>query len=298
MLRLSGVHKAFGKVRAVDGLSLEVRAGEVMGLLGPNGAGKTTTIGMAVGLLRPDSGSVTLGQASGGSGGGGVHGGLIGSPADAHVRTLVGVAPQEIALYEAMTARENLVLFARLHGLARADARARADHLLERVGLADRAHHKVAGFSGGMKRRLNLAAALVAEPRLVLLDEPTAGVDPQSRHAIFDLVAQLKAASVTVLFSTHYMEEAARVCDRVAIVDHGRLLALGTVDELIDTHGGPSMVLVRRQGLDEVRTQTSTPMDELSRAMAQDGPPIAELRVERPDLEAVFLHLTGKEHRQ
>jgi len=210
----------------------------------------------------------------------------------------VGVAPQAIALYDAMTARENLVLFARLHGLARRDASARAAGLLERVGLADRAHHRVGGFSGGMKRRLNLAAALVAEPRLVLLDEPTAGVDPQSRHAIFDIVAGLKDAGVTVLFSTHYMEEAARLCDRVAIVDHGRMLALGTVDELIGAHGGPSMVVVRRRDAEEVRTQTSTPLEVLSRVIAEHGPSIAELRVEKPDLEAVFLHLTGTEHRQ
>jgi ABC-2 type transport system ATP-binding protein len=285
VLHLTDVRKRFGRVTAVDGLSLDVAAGEVMGLLGPNGAGKTTTIGMAVGLLRPDSGTVTLGEGSGGD------------PADARVRRLVGVAPQEIALYDAMTARENLAFFARLHGLARHDARRRAGELLERVGLGDRAHHRVAGFSGGMKRRLNLAAALVAEPRLVLLDEPTAGVDPQSRNAIFDIVAQLRAAGVTVLFSTHYMEEAARLCDRVAIVDHGRLLALGAVDELIDAHGGPSMVVLRRQGMAEVRTQTSAPIEALSRIIAQDGPAIAELRVERPDLEAVFLHLTGREHR-
>ncbi|MEQ8318563.1 MAG: ABC transporter ATP-binding protein [Phycisphaerales bacterium] len=286
MLRLTDVRKRFGRVTAVDGLSLDVAAGEVMGLLGPNGAGKTTTIGMAVGLLHPDAGTVTLGEGTG-----------LGSPADPRMRMLIGVAPQEIALYEAMTARENLVLFARLHGLGRHDAKRRAGELLDGIGLADRAHHRVSGFSGGMKRRLNLAAALVGEPKLVLLDEPTAGVDPQSRNAIFDIVARLKDAGVTVLFSTHYMEEAARLCDRVAIVDHGRLLALGTVGELIETHGGPSMVVVRRHGQDEERTATSTPLDELSRLIAEKGPTIAELRIEKPDLEAVFLSLTGREHR-
>ncbi|OAB55135.1 hypothetical protein AY599_19155 [Leptolyngbya valderiana BDU 20041] len=286
MLQLTDVHKRFGRVTAVDGLSLEVAAGEVMGLLGPNGAGKTTTIGMAVGLLRPDRGTVTLGED-----------GDFGSPADPAMRRRIGVAPQAIALYEPMTARENLVLFARLHGLGRREALARAGELLELVGLTDRAHHRVAGFSGGMKRRLNLAAALVGRPRLVLLDEPTAGVDPQSRNAIFDIVAGLKAAGVTVLFSTHYMEEAARLCDRVAIVDHGRLLALGTVGELVEAHGGPSMVVVRRHGHDEQRTATSSPLDELSRLIADHGSTIAELRVETPDLEAVFLTLTGREHR-
>ena len=291
MLRLIDVRKRFGKVTAVDGLSLSVRPGEVMGLLGPNGAGKTTTIGMAVGLLRPDSGSVTLGE--------GDSRGLVGNPADARVRRLVGVAPQEIALYDAMTARENLVLFGRLHGLGRHEARARAAELLERIGLSDRAHHTVHGFSGGMKRRLNLACALVAQPRLVLLDEPTAGVDPQSRNAIFEIVASLKAGGVTVLFSTHYMEEAARLCDRVAIVDHGKLLALGTVDELVAEHGGPSVVAVRREGeVGETRTETTTPLEEVSRVIGSPGPAIAELRIDKPDLEAVFLHLTGREHRQ
>ena len=288
MLRLTDVRKSFGKTVAVDGLSLAVRQGEVLGLLGPNGAGKTTTIGMAVGLLHADAGDVSLGQAPG----------PVGSPADPAMRTMVGVAPQDIALYDAMTARENLVLFARLHGLRGADAKRRTGELLEMVGLSDRAHHKVHGFSGGMKRRLNLASALVAEPRLVLLDEPTAGVDPQSRHAIFEIIAQLKADGVTILFSTHYMEEAARLCDRVAIVDHGRLLALGTVDELVEAHGGPSVVAIRREGeAGEKRTETSTPLEEVSRAIQAGGATIAELRIDKPDLEAVFLHLTGRGHR-
>ncbi|MGD1916456.1 MAG: ABC transporter ATP-binding protein [Phycisphaerales bacterium] len=292
MLCLTDVRKSFGKPVAVDGLSLEVRRGEVMGLLGPNGAGKTTTIGMAVGLLHPDSGSVTLGSTDNGGAG------KVGTPADPAMRTMVGVAPQEVALYDEMSARENLVLFSRLHGLTGAEARARTTELLTEVGLSDRAHHKVHGFSGGMKRRLNLACALVAHPKLVLLDEPTAGVDPQSRHAIFDIVAKLKADGVTVLFSTHYMEEASRLCDRVAIVDHGRLLALGTVEELIEAHGGPSIVAIRREGEEaETRIETSTPLDEVSSAMGESGASIAELRIEKPDLEAVFLHLTGKEHR-
>ena len=288
MLRLSDVRKRFGKTIAVDGLSLHVHAGEVMGLLGPNGAGKTTTIGIAVGLLRPDSGSVSLGQETG----------LVGSPDHPRVRTLVGVAPQEVALYDALTARENLAFFGRLHGLSRREARARARELLTSVGLGDRSHHRVHGFSGGMKRRLNLACALVARPRLVLLDEPTAGVDPQSRHAIFEIVANLKAQGVTILFSTHYMEEAARLCDRVAIVDHGRLLALGTVDELVSAHGGPSGGALRGEGqADATRIETATPLEEVARAIGLAGPAIAELRIEKPDLEAVFLHLTGREHR-
>jgi len=292
VLRLNDVRKSFGKTVAVDGLSLAVHPGEVLGLLGPNGAGKTTTIGMAVGLLHPDQGTVTLGSSEGDGPD------LVGTPADPAVRTMVGVAPQEVALYDAMSARENLVLFGRLHGLSRHQAKARAGDLLEMVGLSERADHKVHGFSGGMKRRLNLACALVAQPRMVLLDEPTAGVDPQSRHAIFEIIAQLKTDGVTVLFSTHYMEEAARLCDRVAIVDRGRLLALGTIDELIEAHGGPSIVVIRREGEnDETRTETITPLDTVSQAIHADGATITELRIDKPDLEAVFLHLTGREHR-
>ncbi|MEO1007967.1 MAG: ABC transporter ATP-binding protein [Planctomycetota bacterium] len=303
MLLLDGVHKSFGparaRVAALDGLDLHVRRGEILGLLGPNGAGKTTTIGIAVGLLHPDRGRVTLGEA--------------GTPADAAIRRTVGIAPQEIALYDAMTARENLEFFGRLHGLRRSDARHRANTLLERVGLDGRADTGVGGFSGGMKRRLNLAAALVASPKLVLLDEPTAGVDPQSRNAIFEIIAELRDEGVTVLFSTHYMEEASRLCDRVAIIDNGRILALGTVDELVAEHGGPSVVVVQHAGeARERRVETTTPLDEVARVLTLQpaggeelGDPSAgatpgrveALRIEPPDLESVFLALTGRGHR-
>jgi len=338
MLTLEGVYKSFGgggrrgqrgRLVAVDGLSLAIGRGpmdhnqpgegEVFGLLGPNGAGKTTTIAMAAGLLRPDRGVVRLGRS--------------GIPAEARVRGLLGVAPQELALYGALTARENLVFFARLQGLDRRSARRRADELLELVGLAERADRRVGGLSGGMRRRLNLACALVGEPAIVLLDEPTAGVDPHSRHAIFGLIRRLRARGVTVLFSTHYMEEAARLCDRVAVIDRGRLLALGSVDELVRAHGGHSAVVYRLAGeTRERRVRTDRPMEAIARlleparaaavqaaaATGSLGEPhthpeadtvagavagvvggggggvVEELRVERPDLESVFLNLTGR----
>jgi ABC-2 type transport system ATP-binding protein len=277
MLALRDLRKAYGSTKAVDGLSLDVRAGEVFGLLGPNGAGKTTTIHMAVGLVVPDSGTVVVNGE--------------GSPTDPEVRRAIGVAPQTLALYDEMTADENLSFFGRLFGLAGTALADRVSRLLDWTGLAPRRHDRVGAFSGGMKRRLNLAAALVHDPRLVLLDEPTAGVDPQSRNAIFDAVMQMKAEGRTVVYTTHYMEEAERLCDRVAIVDHGRLLALDTVDALIDRHGGRSVVTVGHDDGDE-RIETADPVGELSRLLSRKG--ASRVRVDRPDLESVFLALTGR----
>jgi ABC-2 type transport system ATP-binding protein len=277
MLRLDNLHKRFGSVDALRGLSLDVPRATVFGLLGPNGAGKTTTISIAVGLLRPDSGAVNLDGA--------------GSPVDPSVRRRIGVAPQAIALYDELTAAENLDFFATLYGLDRAIRRARTDDLLARVGLTDRARDRVKVFSGGMKRRLNLAAALIHDPPLVLLDEPTAGVDPQSRNAILDIVRSLRDEGRTVLYTTHYMEEAQRICDRVAIVDHGRVLAEGTVDELIASRGGASVVTIETDA-GHIRIETADPVAELTARLR--SPDIRGVRVDRPDLESVFLHLTGR----
>lgn len=278
MLRLTDVRKRFGSTVAVDGLSLELAKGEVFGLLGPNGAGKSTTISMSVGLLSPDAGKVELVG--------------YGDPVEPSVRARIGLAPQAIALYDELTAQENLDFFARLNDMPNPRRRARVDEVIAMVGLTDRANDRVKGYSGGMKRRLNLAASLLNDPPLVLLDEPTAGVDPQSRNSLFDIVLRLKAEGRTVLYTTHYMEEAQRLCDRVAIVDHGKLLALGTVDELITKHGGHSMVsVVRADG--EQRVETSDPVSELRRFMS-DGQQTLSVRVERPNLESVFLSLTGR----
>jgi ABC-2 type transport system ATP-binding protein len=281
ILTLTDVRKSFGATRAVDGLSLEIRRGEVFGFLGPNGAGKTTTIGMMIGLLRPDSGTVTI---DGGPDG-------AGSPEDPRARAMIGVAPQAIALYDEMSADENLSFFASLYGLSGRARAARVTELLEMVGLADRRRERIVGFSGGMKRRLNLAAALLHDPRLVLLDEPTAGVDPQSRNAILDLVRAIRAQDRTVVYTTHYMEEAQRLCDRVAIIDHGRLLDLDTVDGLIAKHTSASVVTIQRDGGD-VRIETADPVGALASHVGQPG--VRGVRVERPNLESVFLHLTGR----
>lgn len=277
VLALSDLVKRYGPVAAVDGLSLTVAKGEVFGLLGPNGAGKTTTLHMAVGLVAPDAGAVTVAG--------------LGAPTDPAVRAKVGVAPQAIALYDELTAEENLSFLGRLQGLSGRALRSRVDRLLQWTGLEARGRDRVRGFSGGMKRRLNLAAALVHEPPLLLLDEPTAGVDPQSRAAIFDAVRDLRSRGTTVVYTTHYMEEAERLCDRVAVMDHGRLLALDTVDALVSRHGGRSVVTVRRAD-GETRVETTDPVSELEKALAVRG--VLGVKVDRPDLESVFLALTGR----
>jgi len=277
VLSLDKVTKSFGDVRALRGLSLHIEKGELFGLLGPNGAGKSTTMALTVGLYRPDSGTVTI------NGGG--------SPEDPAVRRHIGLAPQSLSLYDDMTATENLEFFGRLQGLDRRTLRTRASELLERVGLDQRAQERIKGFSGGMKRRLNLAVALVHDPPLLLLDEPTAGVDPQSRNALFELIRELREAGHTIVFCTHYMEEAQRMCDRVAIVDHGELLAEGVVELLIQQHGGRSLVTIERASGEE-RIETDRPMAEIAKhALHADT---IGLHLERPDLEAVFLRLTGR----
>ena len=287
MLSLRDIRKSFGSTRAVDGVSFDVKSGEVFGLLGPNGAGKSTLIAITTGLCPCDAGDVdVLG---------------LGCPSKADVRRNLGLAPQEITLYGELTARENLTFFARLYGIAR--HRERVDELLALVELSARANDRVAAFSGGMKRRLNLAAALVHDPKLLLLDEPTAGVDPQSRNRILDLVRELAASGKTVIYTTHYMEEAAKICDRVGIIDHGRMLDCGTVSELVTRHGGHTSVTVGRAGVEE-RVLTADPVGEVARQFAMDANPITTaarvegLRVDRPDLETVFLTLTGRSLRE
>lgn len=276
MLTFDRVRKSYGAAPAVEGLTLEVRRGEIFGLLGPNGAGKSTTVHLAVGLLRPDAGQVRLDG---------------GDPADPEVRRKVGLAPQAIALYDQLTGRENLEFFGRSYGLSGATLASRVAWALEFVRLVDRAKDRVDSYSGGMKRRLNIAAALVHDPGVILLDEPTVGVDPQSRNAIFDSIKALRAEGRTVIYTTHYMEEAERLCGRVGVMDRGTLLALDTVDGLITRHAGaPRLVLHGAAG--EERIETSDPLAELNRRAA--AAPIAAFRLERPTLEEVFLRLTGR----
>jgi ABC-2 type transport system ATP-binding protein len=277
VLALRGLHKRFGEVVAVDGLSLEVRRGEILGLLGPNGAGKTTTIHMAVGLVPADEGTVDVDGR--------------GSPRQPDVRRLLGVAPQSLALYEALSPEENLRFFGRVQGLSGRALEERVAWALAFSALEDRRRDRTGELSGGMKRRLNLASALVHDPELVLLDEPTVGVDPQSRNAILDRILELRGQDRAIVYTTHYMEEASRICDRVAIVDHGRILAMGTVAELVSRHGGDPTLVIRDGGV-ERRLPTRDPAGDLARILAAGA--VEDFRVERADLETVFLNLTGR----
>jgi ABC-2 type transport system ATP-binding protein len=228
-----------------------------------------------VGLLTPDSGSVEIEG--------------VGPPTDPRARRLLGVAPQALAIYEDLSGLENLAFFARLHGMA--DPRGAAVRALASVGLEAKANERASRYSGGMKRRLNLAAALIHDPAIILLDEPTAGVDPQSRNNILETVRALSAAGHTIVYTTHYMEEAAKVCDRIAIMDKGKLRATGTVQELIEQHGGSSVLTLVQAGT-ETRSQVRDPLPEIARAMAAGN--VSSVRIDRPDLESVFLNLTGR----
>lgn len=292
MIRATQLRKVYDKLVAVEDLTLELVAGETFGLLGPNGAGKTTTIHMLVGALRPDTGTVTIqGEAD---------------PTRPTVRRLLGIAPQKEALYEEMTGAENLAFFGRLYGLRGRHLRDRINWALEFAELSDRRRHRVKTYSGGMKRRLNLACALVHDPPVVLLDEPTAGVDPQSRNHLLVNIEALARQGRTILYTTHYMEEAARLCQRVAIMDHGRILALDTVEGLVRCHGGQAQVeaeLMEPPPKDitlpgplsdrTLRFVTDRPFEEAAR-LQEAGLRFATFRVERPNLETVFLNLTGR----
>jgi ABC-2 type transport system ATP-binding protein len=303
ILRCTGLARAFGSRVAVDGVSFEVASGEIYGLLGPNGAGKTTTIKLVCGLLRPDRGTATLdGHLSAG---------------DLDAKRAVGYVPQDIALYPDLTARENLAFLGRLYGLRGRLLGERVEEALALIDLSDRGGDRVDSFSGGMKRRLNIAAGLLHHPLLLVLDEPTVGVDPQSRHAILERVQAFGREGMAVLYTTHYMEEAERVCDRVGIIDHGRLIAEGTRRELVSRLGekdridlvasGDVALLVeacrRVPGVEAAATADGRvhlvaadgrrALPAVLEAAERAGVEVNSVEVVEADLEAVFMHLTG-----
>ncbi len=306
VLECSGLRKRYGERTVVDGLSFHIAEGETYGLLGPNGAGKTTAISMLCGLLRRDGGTVAV----------------AGHDLDREltaVKASIGYVPQDVALYPDLTARENLRFFGRLYGMRGTLLNGRVGEVLEVVGIADRADDRVEHFSGGMKRRLNIAVGLLHRPRLLVLDEPTVGVDPQSRNAILTGVEELGGSGMAVLYTTHYMEEAERLCHRIGIIDDGRLIAEGTRRELIAMVGeldrisltvsaGELLVLVEAcRGLDGVRQATTSAgqvdllveggrrlLPRLIELAEHCGVTVQSVDLIEPDLEAVFLHLTGK----
>ncbi len=240
MVAVRRLTKRFGERAAVDGISFAIGRGEIFGLLGPNGAGKSTTVNMLSTYLTPDGGEITVAGHT-----------LRDAMA---VKRLVGVVPQELALYDDLTALENLDFFARIYDVPRGQRRARAQEVLEMVGLADRAREPVKSFSGGMKRRLNLALGIVHRPTFLMLDEPTVGVDPQSREKIFDIIRDLQRGGTTLLYTTHYMEEAEQLCDHIAIMDDGRIVAMGTLEELLRLRVD-EIVVERPRGLEQLFIQ-------------------------------------------
>ena len=288
---MEGLRKSYGDLVAVDGVSFDVRQGETFGLLGPNGAGKTTTIGMIAGMLRPDGGSVQLDGAD--------------DPTRAAVRRRIGVAPQALALYADLTGEENLAFFGRLYGLSGAKLKERIEWALAFSGLTERRKSRVNTYSGGMQRRLNLVCGLLHDPPVIVMDEPTVGVDPQSRNLIFENIDELKLQGRTILYTTHYMEEAERLCDRIAVMDHGKILALDTVNALLRAHGRASTVEIefadRPKSLEGLggswdrgtwRVETEDPVQVLQRASAAGH--FANVSIRRANLEHVFLQLTGR----
>jgi ABC-2 type transport system ATP-binding protein len=301
-LSLDAVRKRFGSVTAVDGVSFDIPAGACFGLLGPNGAGKSTLIRSIMGRVRPDSGSICIFDHPVGS---------------AAARANLGWVPQELALYPLLTCRENLLAFGRYQGLRGSALNHAITWCLDWASLADRANSPVKTLSGGMKRRLNMAAGLIHRPRLVLLDEPTVGVDPQSRNRIFEMVEAIRTQGTTIIYTTHYMEEAERLCDTIAIIDHGRIIALGSRQTLVAqafgtrssvtmhfrpgnadlvawaaAHGGTS-----QDSAVHCTIEKPSEISALIDAAARDRLEILDVTLQRPNLESVFLHLTGKELR-
>ncbi len=299
------LHKAFGENKAVAGVSFNIEQGEIFSLLGPNGAGKTTTISMLSCLLHPDSGdALVMGHS--------IKNDQMG------VKSTLGVVPQDIALYEDMSARENLTFWGKMYGLRGTALKKRVDEVLEIIGLTDRAKEFVKKYSGGMKRRVNIGVALLHKPQVIYMDEPTVGIDPQSRRNILDFVVALQKQGMTVLYTTHYMEEAQELSDHIAIMDHGKVIATGTNEELVRIVGEMDRITVTInaeltrvmaawqavKGVKQVTAQDGTlailaddsnrVLPRLFEAAASNNVRITSVAIHEPNLEAVFLHLTGR----
>jgi ABC-2 type transport system ATP-binding protein len=305
LLSIDNVSKSYGGFQALKGVSFEVRQGELFGLLGPNGAGKTTLMSILSCLMDATAGKATLqGQPL--------------NTRDREVRRLIGLVPQELAIYNELTARENLLFFGELYGVKAPELQQRVEQTLAAIGLADRAGDRAGTFSGGMKRRLNLGASLIHQPRIIYLDEPTTGVDPQSRNHIFEEVRRLNKTGVTIIYTSHYMEEVEALCTRIGIIDHGQLIACDTLEGLLRQLPGLIRLRVRQivpefgrrlGALDGVRliqaeddghnldlesADVKPLLPQVMALMAELHVDLTSLEIQEPNLERVFLHLTGR----
>ncbi|MEC1634316.1 ABC transporter ATP-binding protein [Bacillus mojavensis] len=307
MLQAENIKKAYGKKTIVKGISFSLKKGESFGLLGPNGAGKSTTISMISGLVPLDGGEITVG------------GYVIGKETN-KAKQKIGIVPQEIALYPTLTAQENLVFWGKMYGLTHGEAKKRSAEILEYVGLTERAKEKIETFSGGMKRRINIGAALMHKPELLIMDEPTVGIDPQSRNHILETVKQLNETGMTVIYTSHYMEEVEYLCDRIGIIDQGEMIAIGTKTDLCSRLGGDTIIQMTVSRSDEgflsavrslahvndVTVNESELKIEVAAAhhekvvtsllteAAAHQTNLLSLQVQEPNLERLFLNLTGR----
>ncbi|NOR13432.1 MAG: ATP-binding cassette domain-containing protein [Candidatus Aminicenantes bacterium] len=308
MLHIDHLSKTFDTIKAVDDISFEVAEGEIFGFLGPNGAGKTTTISMIAGLLKPDSGKIRIGSLD-------LDGDLK------KIKRLMGVVPQEMAFYEELTAKENLLFWGKLQGVRKKKLEERVQYYLEKTGLLGRENEALKKYSGGMKRRINLIIGLIHEPKLLLLDEPTAGIDIQTKLNIYEIIKEASSKGTTILYTTHNLQEAEELCHRIAILDLGKILAMGTLNELVQIVGEKDIVIVSGKfSIDQARTiissfqqatvlsieegkivfslEASKNISTVLEEFFKKGITIDDVSIKQPNLESVFLKLTGKELRE
>lgn len=308
MLKIANLSKSFDSIKAVDDISLEVKEGEIFGLLGPNGAGKTTTISMIASLLRPDTGKITIDS--------------LDLETDLKkIKKMMGVVPQEMAFYEELSAKENLIFWGKLQGVARKTLEERIQFYLEKTGLLGRENDPLKKYSGGMKRRINLIIGLIHQPKLLLLDEPTIGIDVQTRLNIYEIIKEASSQGTTILYTTHNLQEAEELCHRIGIMDQGKILAEGTLTELIKIVGEKDIALISGDFSAETGRKILSPLKDTTVISLEDGKIILSLdaskkiplllqdffkegisiddvSIKQPNLESVFLKLTGKELRE
>lgn len=308
IIDIKNLHKSFGKIQAVKGIDLTIEKGEFFGLLGPNGAGKTTTINILSTILKPDSGEVSIN-------------GFNLTRDAARCKQSIGIVPQELALYEELTAKENLVFWGSFYNISKREASERAEEMLKIFELQDRKNSLIKTFSGGMKRRINIAAAMLHRPEILLMDEPTVGVDPQSRHKIYDVLAEFSKQGITIIYTTHYMDEVEKLCNRIGIIDHGEIIARGTLDELRKITGTGDNIVIRfdkknEEALEKMKAEfgekihifddrlvfhaenVSRELPELIERCTQYCESLQHIAIEQASLETVFLKLTGRKLRE